>query len=217
MGELATIAGGRGWAADGRELLQGQADVSPRVPRTNLRRPVEGERQHAELHVADDLVGGPVVDKRPPLTGAPPSDLSESLRYIVDFQPAHPLRFPRSKHSQPLISTGQTPRHSHPRTVWNYPCKFPVVNLLNGARECRRGTGKRCERARLGPVLKVTRSAEGERRLVRRGMAGNFAPPATLPQTGPEGIVTTDTHRVPEMDQSTTKEAKGGRFRTDVQ
>jgi len=29
--------------------------------------------------------------------------------------------------------------------------------------------------------------------------------------------VTTDTHRVPEMDQSTTKETKGGRFRTDVQ
>ncbi len=82
MGELATIAGGRGWAwgADGRELLQGQADVSPRVPRTDLRRPLEGERQHAELHVADDPVGGPVVDRRPPLTGASPSDLSEFLR-----------------------------------------------------------------------------------------------------------------------------------------
>lgn len=58
--------------ADGRELLQGQADVSPRVPRMDLRRPLEGERQHAELHVADDPVGGPVVDRRPPPTGAPP-------------------------------------------------------------------------------------------------------------------------------------------------
>ncbi len=49
------------------------------------------------------------------------------------------------------------------------------------------------------------------------GWPGSFAPPATLPQTGPEEIVTTDKHRVPEMDQSKTKEAKGGRFRIDVQ
>jgi len=37
------------------------------------------------------------------------------------------------------------------------------------------------------------------------------------PQTGPDEIVTIDKHRVPGMDQSKTKEAKGGRIRIDVQ
>lgn len=99
--------------ADGRELLQGQADVSPRVPRMDLRRPLEGERQHAELHVADDPVGGPVVDRRPPPTGASPSDLSEPLRYIVCSEPVHSPNSGAASHATTRpYKAGTSPGHA---------------------------------------------------------------------------------------------------------
>jgi hypothetical protein len=186
-------------------------------PLTDIRRPLEGERQHAVLHAADDPGGGPVAGRRPPLTGASPPQSIGVPPIYRGFPTCTPAESPRSKHSKPLNSTGQTPRHTLPRTVWNCPCKSPwnICSIEGGSVG---GALERGANAR-GWVL-----SDGPREARRRrdgscaeGWPGSFALPATLPQTGPEEIVTIDKYRVPEMDQSKTKEAKGERFKVDVQ
>jgi len=58
---------------------------------------------------------------------------SSGLPPIYRGFPASPAaEIPHCKHSQPLISTGQTPPHPLQRTVWNCPCKLPVEYLLTG-------------------------------------------------------------------------------------
>ena len=49
--------------ADGPELVQDQADIAPGIPRPDLGCPLQEQSEHAQLDVADDAVGGPVVDR----------------------------------------------------------------------------------------------------------------------------------------------------------
>lgn len=147
--------------------------------------------------MADDPVGGPVVDRRPPLTGA---------------SPIRSIGVPPIYRGFPACTSAEIPSQQAQATTYFHrtdAASLPPENGVELSLHILRGEFAQCMEGMLaghwnavrtrGWVLSYRpREARRERDgSCAEGWPGSFAPLATLPQTGPEEIVTTDKHRVP--------------------